>query len=75
MSFHSSSLGGVRPVRYRGTLRATGLSRAGTVWRRERSRLMKTKLFVGNLPYTVTEERLLEMFQGDGRSVSRVTIV
>ncbi|MHC4819057.1 MAG: RNA recognition motif domain-containing protein [Planctomycetota bacterium] len=36
---------------------------------------MKTKLFVGNLSYTVTEERLLEMFQADGRSVSRVTIV
>ncbi|MHC4137262.1 MAG: RNA recognition motif domain-containing protein [Planctomycetota bacterium] len=36
---------------------------------------MKTKLFVGNLPYTVTEERLREMFEGDGRSVSRITIV
>lgn len=36
---------------------------------------MRTKLFVGNLPYTVTEERLREMFQADGRSVNRVTIV
>lgn len=36
---------------------------------------MKNKLFVGNLPYSVTEERLLELFQGDGRTVNRVTIV
>jgi cold-inducible RNA-binding protein len=36
---------------------------------------MKTKLFVGNLPYSVTEERLRELFEGDGRAVSRVTIV
>lgn len=36
---------------------------------------MKTKLFVGNLPYSVTEERLRELFADDGRSVDRVTIV
>lgn len=36
---------------------------------------MSKKLFVGNLPYTTTEDALREIFSGDGRNVSRVTIV
>jgi len=36
---------------------------------------MAKKLFVGNLPYTMTEDALREIFAGDGRNVSRVTIV
>jgi RNA recognition motif-containing protein len=33
------------------------------------------KLFVGNLSYDTTEDRLRELFEQDGRSVNRVTIV
>lgn len=36
---------------------------------------MSKKLFVGNLPYTTTEDSLRELFSSDGRNVSRVTIV
>ena len=36
---------------------------------------MAKKLFVGNLPYTTTEDALRDLFSGDGRNVSRVTIV
>ena len=36
---------------------------------------MGTKLFVGNLPYSSTEDTLREMFEADGRNVARVTIV
>ncbi len=36
---------------------------------------MSKKLFVGNLPYTTTEDALREIFAADGRNVSRVTIV
>jgi len=36
---------------------------------------MSKKLFVGNLPYTTTEDALRELFGADGRNVSRVTIV
>jgi RNA recognition motif-containing protein len=36
---------------------------------------MSKKLFVGNLPYTTTEDALRDIFAGDGRNVSRVTIV
>jgi RNA recognition motif-containing protein len=36
---------------------------------------MSKKLFVGNLPYTTTEDSLRAMFSTDGRNVSRVTIV
>jgi hypothetical protein len=38
-------------------------------------RKMAKKLFVGNLPYSTTEDSLREMFSADGRNVSRVTIV
>ena len=37
--------------------------------------VMGMKLFVGNLPYTTTEEQLREMFAADGRGVDRVTVV
>ena len=33
------------------------------------------KLFVGNLSYDTTEEKLRTLFEADGRAVSRVTIV
>ena len=33
------------------------------------------KLFVGNLSYNTTEDALRSLFEGDGRSVSRVSIV
>jgi len=33
------------------------------------------KLFVGNLSYDTTEDRLRELFEQDGRNVVRVTIV
>jgi len=36
---------------------------------------MSKKLFVGNLPYTTTEDALRDLFSGEGRNVSRVTIV
>ncbi|MHC4547497.1 MAG: RNA recognition motif domain-containing protein [Planctomycetota bacterium] len=36
---------------------------------------MKTKLFVGNLPYTTTEDHLRELFEADGRTVAQITIV
>jgi RNA recognition motif-containing protein len=36
---------------------------------------MSKKLFVGNLPYSTTEDSLREIFGADGRNVSRVTIV
>ena len=36
---------------------------------------MPKKLFVGNLPYSTTEDSLREMFSADGRNVERVTIV
>lgn len=36
---------------------------------------MAKKLFVGNLPYTTTEDALRDLFSADGRNVSRVTIV
>jgi len=36
---------------------------------------MSKKLFVGNLPYTTTEDALRDLFSADGRNVSRVTIV
>jgi len=33
------------------------------------------KLFVGNLSYDTTEDRLREIFGADGRAVERVTVV
>jgi RNA recognition motif-containing protein len=36
---------------------------------------MAKKLFVGNLPYTTTEDALRDLFSADGRNVARVTIV
>jgi RNA recognition motif-containing protein len=36
---------------------------------------MGTRLYVGNLPYDTDEEELRRLFEGDGRSVSQVSIV
>jgi RNA recognition motif-containing protein len=36
---------------------------------------MGTRLYVGNLPYDADEEELRRLFEGDGRSVSQVSIV
>jgi len=36
---------------------------------------MSKKLFVGNIPYNTTEDRLRQIFEADGREVARVTIV
>lgn len=33
------------------------------------------KLFVGNLSYNTTEDALRSLFEGDGRTVNRVSIV
>ena len=36
---------------------------------------MGTKLYVGNLPYSTTEETLRELFGAEGRQVKEVTLV
>jgi RNA recognition motif-containing protein len=36
---------------------------------------MSKKLFVGNIPYTATEDTIRDMFAKEGRNVSRVTVV
>jgi len=36
---------------------------------------MTKKLYVGNLPYTVTEDELFSVFGADGRQVSEVAII
>lgn len=36
---------------------------------------MTKKLYVGNLPYSVTEDELFSVFGADGRTVSEVAII
>src|SRR2546422_5954542 len=43
--------------------------------REERPLAMGTKLYIGNLSYTTTEESLREAFAGDGRQVKQVSII
>jgi RNA recognition motif-containing protein len=36
---------------------------------------MASKLYVGNLPFTATEDEVRDLFEQDGRSVSTVSLV
>jgi cold-inducible RNA-binding protein len=42
---------------------------------KERSSIMGTKLYVGNLPFSTSEQDLRALFETDGRHVTEITIV